>query len=86
MEKIHNNIMELEKEINTEIDDGDKYLLQLELVDNYKKLVDMIFTDYLMLKTEQDKRKNYTKSYYQKNKDKIKKISLEHYYNKKNEN
>tara|TARA_Y100000401_G_C8312839_1_gene220762 strand:- start:671 stop:931 length:261 start_codon:yes stop_codon:yes gene_type:complete len=86
MEKIHNNIMELEKEINSEIDDGDKYLLQMELVDNYKKLVDMIFTDYLILKTEQDKRKNYTKSYYQKNKDKIKKISLEHYYNKKNDN
>jgi len=84
MENIHNKIMEIENEIKKDIDDGDKYILQMELVDNYKNLVDLIFTDYLILKTEQDKRKNYTKSYYKKNKDKIKKVSLEHYYNKKN--
>ena len=83
MENTHKRIVELENEINKDIDDGDKYILQMELVSNYKALVDLIFTDYLILKTEQDKRKNYTKSYYQKNKDKIKKVRLEHYYNKK---
>ena len=83
MENIHHKIIELEKEIKLDIDEGDKYLLQMDLVENYKKLVDLIFTDYLILKTEQDKKKNYTKTYYQKNRDKIKKVSLEHYYNKK---
>jgi hypothetical protein len=83
MENIHHKIIELEKEIKLDIDDGDQYFLQMDLVENYKKLVDLIFTDYLILKTEQDKKKNYTKSYYQKNRDKIKKVSLEHYYNKK---
>ena len=83
MENINHKIIELEKEINLDIDEGDKYLLQMDLVENYKKLVDLIFTDYLILKTDQDKRKNYTKSYYQKNRDKIKQVRLEHYYNKK---
>jgi len=83
MENIHHKIIQLEKEIELDIDEGDKYLLQMDLVENYKKLVDLIFTDYLIMKTDQDKKKNYTKSYYQKNRDKIKKVSLEHYYNKK---
>ena len=83
MENIHHKIIELEKEIKLDIYEVDNYLLQMDLVENYKKLVDLIFTDYLILKTEQDKKKNYTKSYYQKNRDKIKKVSLEHYYNKK---
>ena len=83
MEKIHKNILELENEISNDIDDGDKYLLQLQLVDNYKKLTDLIFTDYLILKTEQDKKKSYTQSYYLINRERIKKNSLEHYYNKK---
>tara|TARA_B110000285_G_scaffold148593_1_gene165826 strand:- start:255 stop:509 length:255 start_codon:yes stop_codon:yes gene_type:complete len=83
MEKIHQDINDLEKEINLDIDDGDKYLLQMDLVENYKKLVDLIFTDYLFLKNEQDKKKNYTKNYYSKNKDKIKSVSLKHYYNNK---
>lgn len=83
MEKIHKNILKLENEINSDIDDGDKYLLQLELVDNYKKLTDLIFTDYLILKTEQDKKKSYTQAYYLINRERIKKNSLEHYYNKK---
>jgi hypothetical protein len=83
MENTHKRIVELEEKMRTTTNQDDIFNIQGELVDNYKSLVDLIFTDYLILKTEQDKRKNYTKSYYQKNKDKIKKVSLEHYYNKK---